>query len=190
MLVFIDAGHGGTNSGCVHNGVTEKDFTLAAAKQLAGLLVEARIGHTLSRWEDDTVTLEERGRLSSGADLVVSIHADAAADPAAGFLGAYVLPGDEVGQEVALEVERAAPNTLRPRTPGATLTKSIGWTQRAHNVLRPHAPRPAVLVECGFLSNPRHAAYLSTSYGLAAVGLTLAAGVVRAAEILSTRKAA
>src|SRR6476660_6862312 len=35
-LVIIDAGHGGQDSGAVHNGVLEKDLTLDVARRVEG----------------------------------------------------------------------------------------------------------------------------------------------------------
>ena len=82
FTIVIDAGHGGKDSGAIGaNGVQEKQVVLAIAKRLAKAINEqAHMRAFLSRKDDEFVPLAERLRRGrrGGADLFISIHADAA----------------------------------------------------------------------------------------------------------------
>ncbi len=80
-LVVIDAGHGGHDPGAVTSGLHEKKLTLAYAKELeARLLLQGGIRVALTRDDDQFLVLQERAQIARelGADLFISIHADAA----------------------------------------------------------------------------------------------------------------
>ncbi len=80
-IVVIDPGHGGRDPGAIgQSGTLEKNVTLAAAKALAEML-EARGGYkiVMTRNEDETIRPDARETLAraAGADLFISLHADA-----------------------------------------------------------------------------------------------------------------
>ena len=80
-VVAIDAGHGGKDPGAIGQRATrEKDITLAVARRLYRRLSAVHgVTPVLTREDDRFIALRERIRLSRsrGADLFVSIHADA-----------------------------------------------------------------------------------------------------------------
>jgi len=90
--VVVDAGHGGVDPGCIgRSGIFEKDIVLDTALRLAkGLEATKRYKVAMSRMNDDFVSLEERviGARAVGADLFISVHADAL--PQRGLRGASV----------------------------------------------------------------------------------------------------
>lgn len=92
--IVVDAGHGGADSGALGRFAREKDVTLMAAHILARAL-EARGEYavTLTRSDDRFVPLIERQRLAGalGADLFLSLHADASTDPSVQGASAYTL---------------------------------------------------------------------------------------------------
>lgn len=81
--IVIDAGHGGTDSGAVGNGIIEKDLTLKIATYIANRLKELGLPVTLTRTDD--TTLEPKNRVNKilsayGNDpnvLVLSNHINA-----------------------------------------------------------------------------------------------------------------
>ncbi|NJC33941.1 N-acetylmuramoyl-L-alanine amidase [Sphingomonas jejuensis] len=90
-LVVIDAGHGGQDPGAVSGGIAEKAVALAAARAIAdALLAGGRLRVALTRSDDRFLLLEERYGIARrlGADLFISLHADAA--PGGGARGATV----------------------------------------------------------------------------------------------------
>jgi N-acetylmuramoyl-L-alanine amidase len=82
-LIVIDPGHGGIDPGATGGGTEEKDITLAVAKALqAELAATGRYRVMLTREHDVFVPLRERFQTARehGADLFVSLHADAHAN--------------------------------------------------------------------------------------------------------------
>ncbi len=83
-VVVIDPGHGGIDPGTVAaGGMTEKSVTLAVATQIRNVLMQGRRYDVhLTRQADVFMSLDQRVRFSRqlGADLFVSIHADALAE--------------------------------------------------------------------------------------------------------------
>ncbi|MFC5585970.1 N-acetylmuramoyl-L-alanine amidase [Nitratireductor kimnyeongensis] len=83
FTVALDPGHGGADGGARGiNGTIEKQITLLFALELAGKLEETgRYRVVLTREDDRFLRLDERVRIAreKGADLFVSVHADAIA---------------------------------------------------------------------------------------------------------------
>lgn len=81
-LVVIDPGHGGHDPGAVSSqGVREEEIALAVSRAMRdGLLESGRVRVALTRDGDSFLTLRDRFEIARrlGADLFVSVHADAA----------------------------------------------------------------------------------------------------------------
>lgn len=82
-LVVIDPGHGGRDPGASspHTEAPEKDVTLALSKAIRdSLAASGRVRVALTREADNYLPLETRYEIARrlGADLFVSVHADAA----------------------------------------------------------------------------------------------------------------
>lgn len=91
--IVIDAGHGGSDHGASYFGVREKDVTLAIARRVGQLIEQMGVQVVYTRTDDRFVDLHERGRLANaaGGKLFLSIHANAAANPAARGTETYFL---------------------------------------------------------------------------------------------------
>ena len=80
-VIVVDAGHGGQDYGAIgRNGTREKDVVLSIAKRLANLIRKDKLFKVvMTRDRDKTVSLEERAKIANdaGADLFISIHANA-----------------------------------------------------------------------------------------------------------------
>ena len=79
--VVLDPGHGGRDPGAIgRGGLREKDVNLKLAKLLARRLRARSFNVVMTRTDDRYVDLEERTVIaeSSGGDLFVSLHANAA----------------------------------------------------------------------------------------------------------------
>jgi N-acetylmuramoyl-L-alanine amidase len=80
FIVMIDPGHGGIDPGAVRDGVNEKDLMLTLGRGLAEALVRSGEAKAfLTRNDDSFVSLPARVSLAHevGADLFISLHADA-----------------------------------------------------------------------------------------------------------------
>ncbi len=92
--VVLDPGHGGQDSGAVGpGGIREKDVTLSVALRLKRLLEKRDVSVVMTRSTDRFLTLMQRSRVanSSGADLFLSIHCNAASSRAAKGLETFAL---------------------------------------------------------------------------------------------------
>ncbi len=80
MKIYIDAGHGGSDSGAVGNGIKEKDITLKIALKIRDLIRKYNGVETkMSRTTDKTVSLQQRTDEANkwGADFFLSVHINA-----------------------------------------------------------------------------------------------------------------
>ena len=92
--VVIDAGHGGHDPGAQANGVNEAELTLDVATRLSVLLQkQPGVEVVMTRDNDVFVPLEERTAIANreGADLFLSIHANASRNPKARGVETYFL---------------------------------------------------------------------------------------------------
>ena len=82
-IVFLDAGHGGTDNGLVVQGILEKDINLDLALMVSSILIEHKYDAVLVRSRDTTMTLKERTdfvkrNYRSWFDTFISIHQNSA----------------------------------------------------------------------------------------------------------------
>ena len=177
-VIVIDPGHGGTNPGTrsIAEARNEKEYTLDWAKRLAPLLAQQGWQVFLTRTNDVDVSLPDRAAFADTrrADLFLSLHFNASAsgsDPAG--VETYCLTPTGMASTVTRgyndDVQQVFPNNAfdvenlqyAVRLQRALLEVS-GTTDRG--VRRARYPavlrgpnRPAVLIEGGYLSNPREA---------------------------------
>lgn len=103
-LVVIDPGHGGHDPGASRDRLQEKTLTLDLAKALRDeLLASRRVRVAMTRSDDRFLILEERYGIARrlGADLFLSLHADAADNPAATGATVYTLSETASDREAA-----------------------------------------------------------------------------------------
>jgi N-acetylmuramoyl-L-alanine amidase len=108
-VIVLDPGHGGVDPGAEGgSGVEEKTITLQFAKELrAALEAGGRFDVRLTREDDRFVALAERVKLAHafGADLFISIHADAAPQPYVRGASVYTMserPSDAAAAALAI----------------------------------------------------------------------------------------
>ena len=105
IVIAIDAGHGGQDSGAIgKSGTKEKDVVLSIAKRLATLVdKEPGMRSYLTRDKDVFISLRQRIRRAreNGADMFISIHADAFHNRRARGSSVYVLSERGASSEAA-----------------------------------------------------------------------------------------
>jgi N-acetylmuramoyl-L-alanine amidase len=92
--IVIDPGHGGHDPGAQANGITEADLVLDIALRLEKLLQkQPGVEVVLTRRTDTFIPLEERTAIANreGADLFLSIHANASKRTAARGIETFIL---------------------------------------------------------------------------------------------------
>jgi N-acetylmuramoyl-L-alanine amidase len=80
VKIFIDPGHGGSDSGAVGNGLKEKDLTLKISKKIKEKLANyENVQIKLSRESDQTLSLPQRTNMANawGANYLISVHINA-----------------------------------------------------------------------------------------------------------------
>lgn len=105
IVIAIDPGHGGQDPGAIGpRGTQEKDIVLSVAKRLAKLVdKEPGMRSYLTRDKDVFISLRQRIRRAheNGADMFISIHADAFHKRSARGSSVYVLSQRGASSEAA-----------------------------------------------------------------------------------------
>lgn len=170
IAYVLDAGHGGEDGGCAAGDVLEKDLNLAVVQRL-GLLLQLcgeRVEYTR---QDDRALYEEdikgehRRRdlqkrlaiaMAQPQAVFISIHMNRFSDPRYGGMQVFYSPNDTRSEALAALLQQACQTYLDPEN--ERRPKKAG-----SNIFLLHRLQtPAVLVECGFLSNERECALLQT----------------------------
>lgn len=94
FVVVLDPGHGGIDPGADQGGVLEKDLMLIFALELRDMLIRSGdVDVILTRSDDRFVSLDRRVAIAhqAGADLFLSLHADALSEGQARGATVYTL---------------------------------------------------------------------------------------------------
>ncbi len=167
-VIILDAGHGGIDGGATScTGVLERTVNLEIAKRLDPLLHLMGYETVMTRQtpdslatEGETIRQQKRSDLRNRVDLInryphgilVSIHQNQFPDSK--FFGPQVFYANTPGSEdLARKMQEQMTAVLAPGS-NRTCKKADGV------YLMNHVACPAVLVECGFLSNPKEEALL------------------------------
>ncbi|MGI8889637.1 MAG: N-acetylmuramoyl-L-alanine amidase family protein [Chthoniobacterales bacterium] len=143
--VIIDAGHGGFDRGGVPGQrVAEKTMCLDVAQRLAKDLRSAGYRVIMTRDSDVFIPLGERVRIANRYHdaIFVCIHFNSAQREGANGIETYYYSNNSA--KLAADIHR--------QVIGGTTTENRGIRRRGYFVLR-KTSIPAVLVECGFLTN-------------------------------------
>jgi len=142
---IIDPGHGGHDRGGVPGQrISEKHLTLDVSLRLNRILRARGYRTVMTRTSDVFVSLPQRVAIANRYPraIFVSVHFNSAyREGARGFETFYYSAS---GRRIALNVQRRLLRTCR--------TENRGVKRRGFYVLR-RSRNPAVLVECGFLTN-------------------------------------
>jgi N-acetylmuramoyl-L-alanine amidase len=202
-LICLDPGHGtipaiGRQTEPIGPGSTQrkiKDGGGTGGEAPVALAIALRTRAILAR-DGYRVAMTRTGRTYAGgnierarfcnvrhAALMIRIHADGATDPA--FNGVKTLvPALHRGwtDDIYAASLRAA-RKVQAAVVDQTRARNLGLIQRSDLTGFNWANVPAVLVECGFMTNPRERRLLQT----AAYQLKVARGLVRGAETFAPR---
>ena len=171
--IVIDPGHGGNDAGAIGpTGVMEKNVTLNVSLELKKLLEAEGAQVILTRYDDSTVSpkgaaasdIEELGARCDvanrvGAEIFISIHADAFTRPEArGTTGYYYSKSTTGrGQRLADCIRRNLVEQLGTPRRG---------TQPCNFYVVKNTDMPATLIELGFISNKDEEKLLGSEDGV------------------------
>jgi N-acetylmuramoyl-L-alanine amidase len=169
-IVILDAGHGGEDSGTVGvSGVLEKDLNLVITEKLGEYLANAGFAVVYTRSEDKLLYKEEenikgykkiydlknRSQIANSyADAIfVSIHMNWYSQ--SDCKGAEIYYADDAeSKALGASVRRSIVEKIQP-----TNNRSLKVGKGIY--LLEHSTNPAILIECGFLSNANECEKLS-----------------------------
>lgn len=154
FTVLIDPGHGGNDKGTQSKrdkNIYEKDLNLEIAKKVANKLSKHEDVQVLvTRSDDKYVSLDERVNTAkkNSVDALVSIHLNAQEDEttATGIETWYRAGATDGSKKLAESVQQTMLSYVKE--------KDRGILENNFEVLR-DSDMPAILVECGFLTNPQ-----------------------------------
>ena len=169
ITVVIDAGHGGHDRGGIPGQtIAEKDMTLDVAQRLRNVLSANGYHVVMTRSSDVFVPLGGRVAIANSYQnaVFVCIHFNATGRSGASGIETYFYSRDSLPLASAIHyyVTGGAPSANR------------GVRRRGYYVLRKTAI-PAVLVECGFLTNPTEGAYAQSASYRQKLADEIAAGI-------------
>src|SRR6059058_6709041 len=169
MTVVIDAGHGGHDRGGIPGQrIAEKVMTLDVAQRLRNVLQASGYRVVMTRDSDVFVPLGTRVAIANSYRnaIFVCIHFNATKRAGASGIETYFYSRDSLPLASAIHyfVTGGAPSANR------------GVRRRGYYVLR-RTSVPAVLVECGFLTNPTEAAYAQSASYRQKLAEEIAAGI-------------
>lgn len=153
--VIIDPGHGGRDKGAYWGGVRESTLNLKVANRLEALLKKRGIRTVMTRRSDVFVSLQSRADIANRyrSAVFVSIHFNASTNTS--IKGAETFYWGTTGRMIAGAIQR--------RLPARVQTRNRGARRHGYTVLT-KTRCPAVLVECGFISNSRERMRCSTQW--------------------------
>ena len=172
--IFLDPGHGGSDSGAFENGVKEKDLTLSIYNKVSSRL--ASLGYTVltSRNTDKDVGLVSRADQAnkSNADMFLSIHFNAGGrgtaygietyyyKPEAGYTPA--INKENHNNPERIEKSRKLANKIQQNLLYKTGAYDRGVKRASFAVLR-ETSIPSILVELGFIDNQEEVNKIKTN---------------------------
>ena len=181
--IILSAGHGGSDSGAVGNGVREKDVNLAVTLATRDWLNTNYEGHrlVLPRSTDVFVSLPARRDLTRevNADLFVSQHHNWWRTPDANGFGTHLHDGPLYSETMGYR--DIIHDTVYPYV--ATLGVRNRGKKRTNHWITGNIPAPTVLMEYMFLSNPKEALLASDPVVQRNLGRYTAEGIARALKL-------
>lgn len=175
MTIVVDAGHGGEWSGTYGaiDGVYEKTLTLDYAKTLRATLEDLGATVVMTRTTDVKVELEDVAALTrkTSPDLFISIHMDGVDNPDPNG------PSVHYFTEYSYALAKAIVNRMDKLYNSHKETTYRGARWNPYYVTR-ISDCPAVLIECGFLTNYEEETLLLNTNFRKEVCAAIADGVV------------
>ncbi|KKM11982.1 hypothetical protein SY88_06120 [Clostridiales bacterium PH28_bin88] len=179
--IVIDAGHGSlqpgdwTDPGAIGpTGLKERDVVLDIAWRVSEKLLAEGATVIMTRTGDTNLTLPERSAVANnnGADMLVSIHANASPTSSIAGTSTYYHAPWGTEWETQVETRKRLARSIQAELLQKLQRQDQGVREANFSVLR-NSMVPSVLVETAFISNPEEERVLAdpTFRDLAAEGI-------------------
>ncbi|MBS1597769.1 MAG: N-acetylmuramoyl-L-alanine amidase [Bacteroidetes bacterium] len=185
ITVVIDAGHGGIDPGANNGRVYEKDIALKISKKIQELSKDYNVHVVMTREKDELPGgansikegLENRTNIAvkNKADLFVSIHLNNTTNSTESGFAFYIADND---------TELSGKNVKLGSILSEEIKKDYGVaneiTKVNHGVaVLTHSSIPAIIVECGFISNTKDLSYISDEKNQETIAKDILDGIVK-----------
>ena len=187
-VIVIDAGHGGEDGGASANGLLEKDINLSIALKLRDMLTISGYKVVMTRDSDVSVydstadttrekkvsDLKNRAEMinSSKNNILVSIHQNKFEQSQYFGTQMFYSKNDPKSAVLAEELRKSVTGMLQP-------DNKRELKQADSNIyILDKAQVPAVIVECGFLSNEEEAKKLADSDYQQKMAFSIYSGII------------
>ncbi len=188
-VIIIDAGHGGEDGGAVGaDGTNEKDINLEIALKFNEFLTVMGYQTRMVRTTDISIhnqgadTIRERkasdirNRTAIMEEykncLYVSIHQNKYEDSRIWGAQTFYSPNNEASKTLAQFIQTSIASGIQPDN--KRLIKESGTSI----YVLYNATKPAVMVECGFVSNPNELSQLKTEEYQAKMAFSIMSGII------------
>jgi N-acetylmuramoyl-L-alanine amidase len=195
-LIIIDAGHGGEDCGAIGvTGVYEKDLNFAMAYEIGSILEEHGFTVLYTRTEDKLLYTDAenikglrkisdlKNRCKIAAEypnsLFISVHMNSYGDSKYSGLQVYYSENNSYSKTLAGSVQSNVKESLQPSNnrvikPG----ENIYILENVEN--------PAILIECGFLTNSEECKKLSEKEYQKQLSLAIVCGIIKYKERITS----
>jgi N-acetylmuramoyl-L-alanine amidase len=175
IKIFVDMGHNPTNpnAGAQGNGYDEHEITYEVGRRLALLLnanpdFEARTSHNsptevLGTSNSSSLRTRVDDANSWGADYFISLHTNASTSPSATGVEGYAYSEGSPGYALGEDIVDALSEITGLNNRGMFVRPGLYVLRRTR--------MPSVLIEMGYISNPRDAALMGTDPDIFARGI-------------------
>ena len=169
-MICLDPGHGGDDPGAVYQDYKEKNIVLEICKVLESFLIHDGVQYVTTRSTDSTLELSDRtGKAGMyDADIFVSIHTDFF--PSSRAHGSTIIhyPGSEGGEKLSSHIKKQM-ESLNIQSRDTRTNENF--------VVLNSTSCPAVIVECGFLSNEGDRRILTSHSGVYEIAYRIYTGI-------------
>ena len=188
-VIVIDPGHGGVDPGALSNtGILEKDISLNISKKLRRLLEQTGSIVILTREEDVGLYTEKSKTYNEKKnedlrnrrimvnkikpDLFLTIHLNSFSQSRYYGAQTFYQRGSDEGKKLSKFIQEELRRTLNNNNNRIELARDSVYLLR-------EIDSTAILIECGFLSNPREAELLNQPQYQEKIAWAIYTGIIR-----------
>ena len=183
-IIIVDPGHGGFDPGKPGiTGLDEKDLNLKISLLLRNYLEQAGAIVIMTRTTDDDVDgmdgvkhkskdMVQRKKLSEGGDILVSIHQNSFTQPSVHGAQTFYNSKSEEGKALAKSIQKSIKEVADLDNRREAKSNTNYYVLKATDI-------PAVIIECGFLTNPEEEKKLNSESYQNQMALGIYLGILR-----------
>jgi N-acetylmuramoyl-L-alanine amidase len=179
-VVLLDPGHGGDDLGACAHGITESEVAFDVASRAEGRLGALGVQVLMSRGSESCPDDADRAAFANetGADLLISLHTDAALSAAPRGVATYYYGAELPGRNVSSAVGQRLAGLVQQEVVRRTDLLDCRTHAKAWQLLR-LTRMPAVRLDLGYVTNEQDAARLASPQFRDLVAEAISAAVQR-----------